>query len=84
MLMQNTLKVTDYLAPKAVTRQQLDWLGDYFYLGKPEYEESIMLRVAIVNYDDSLTGLDGASTNDQYQLSYNARQGYMAKKRGQK
>lgn len=74
--------MADYLAPKAVARQQLDWLGDYFYLGKPEYEESIMLRVAIVNYDDSLTGLDGVQANDQYQLSYNAKQGYLAEKRG--
>lgn len=81
-LMQNTLKVADYLAPKAVTRQQIDWLGDYFYLGKPEYDESIMLRVAIVNHDYSLTGLDGAQANDQYQLSYNAKQGYLAEKRG--
>ncbi|MHB8921593.1 MAG: CRISPR-associated helicase Cas3' [Halothiobacillus sp.] len=78
-LMQNTLKVTDYLAPKAVARKQIDWLGDYFYLGKPEYEESVMLRVALVNHDDSLIGLDSVQVNDKYQLSYNDRVGYVAK-----
>ena len=80
-LMQNTLKVTEYLAPKAVAKSQINWLGDYFYLGKPEYDESVMLRVALVGDDESLHSLDGAQINDQYQLSYNARLGYLANKR---
>jgi CRISPR-associated endonuclease/helicase Cas3 len=80
ILMQNTLKVADYLAPKAVNKSQLNWLGDYFYLGKPEYEESDMLRVALVGDDENLNSLDGSQANDKYQLSYNARQGYQAKK----
>jgi CRISPR-associated endonuclease/helicase Cas3 len=80
-LMQNTLKVTEYLAPKAVAKSQINWLGDYFYLGKPEYNESVMLRVALVGDDENLSSLDGAPINDQYQLSYNARTGYVAKKR---
>jgi CRISPR-associated endonuclease/helicase Cas3 len=79
-LMQNTLKVTDYLAPKPVTKSQINWLGDYFYLGKPEYDESVMLRVALVGDDENLHSLDGAQINDQYQLSYNSRQGYLARK----
>ena len=79
-LMQSTLKVAEYLAPKAVSRQQIDWLGDYFYLGKPEYGESVMLRVALVKDDDSVCGLDGTQANDQYQLSYNTKQGYQTKK----
>jgi len=73
--MQNTLKVTDYLAPKAVRKSQIKWLGDYFYLGKPEYDESVMLRIALVRDDDRLVALDGAQVNDQYQLSYNAHLG---------
>jgi len=81
-LMQNTLKVTDYLAPKAVNKSQLIGLADYFYLGKPEYDESDMLRVALVQEDESLVALDGAQANDKYQLSYNSWQGYLAKKRG--
>jgi len=79
-LMQNTLKVTDYLAPKAVNKSQLIGLADYFYLGKPEYDESDLLRVALVKADESLVALDGAQANDKYQLSYNADIGYVAKK----
>ena len=81
-LMQNTLKVTDYLAPKAVNKSQLIGLADYFYLGKPEYDESDLLRVALVKEDESLVALDGAQANDKYQLSYNSWQGYFAKKMG--
>lgn len=77
-LMQNTLKVAEYLAPKAVSKSEINWLGDYFYLGKPEYDESVMLRVALVGDDEKLSSLDGSHANDKYQLSYNARLGYMA------
>lgn len=79
-LMQNTLKVTDYLAPKSINRSQINWLKDYFYLGRPEFDESL-LRVAIVGDDDSLLALDGAQVNDQYQIFYNSRQGYVANRR---
>lgn len=79
-LMQNTLKVTDYLAPKAINKSRLIGLADYFYLGRPEYDESVMLRVALVQEDESLVALDGAQANDKYQLSYNARTGYLANK----
>lgn len=79
-LMQNTLKVADYLAPKAVNKSQINWLGDYFYLGKPEYDESVMLRVTLVGEDENLNALDGVRINDQYHLSYNFRTGYVAKK----
>ncbi|MBN6741226.1 CRISPR-associated helicase Cas3' [Acidithiobacillus sp. MC6.1] len=79
-LMQSTLNVPEYLAPKVVSRTQIDWLSDYFYLGKPEYEESVMLRLALVRNDDSVCGLDATKANDQYQLSYDAKQGYRTKK----
>lgn len=81
LLTQNTLKVADYLAPKSVSREQIGWLGDYFYLGKPEYDEGVMLRVALVADDESLTGFDGESVSDKYDLSYNASKGYFAKKK---
>ena len=80
-LMLDTLKVADYLAPKALNRAQLSWLGDYFYLGKPEYkEDTVMLRVALVNADESLRSLIGDRVNDQYKTSYNATQGYVTTK----
>jgi CRISPR-associated endonuclease/helicase Cas3 len=81
-LMQNTLKVPDYIAPMVVSRKQIDWLGDYFYLGKPEYEESVLLRVALVGDDDRLHSLDGAQLNDKYILSYSTNLGYLSAKRG--
>lgn len=82
LLQQNTLKVAEYLAPKPINKSQIAWLGDYFYLGKPEYNESNMLRVALVGDDDKLHSLDGTPVNDKYQLSYNAYLGYLTKKRG--
>jgi CRISPR-associated endonuclease/helicase Cas3 len=82
ILQQNTLKIAEYIAPKAVSKSQIAWLGDYFYLGKLEYNESDMLRVALVGDDDKLHSLDGTLVNDKYQLSYNAYLGYLAKKWG--
>lgn len=81
-MQQNTLKMAEYLAPKAVNKSKIAWLGDYFYLGKPEYDESDMLRVALVGNDDKLHSLDGTPVNDKYQLTYNAYLGYLAKKGG--
>ena len=66
ILMENTLKVTDYLAPKAVNKKQIEWLGDYFYLGKPEYDESNLLRVALVDESGVLKSLDSGEVNDNY------------------
>lgn len=78
-LMQNTLKVADYLAPKAVRKTQVDWLGDYFYLGKPEYEESVMLRVALVDESGAVKSLDNNVVNDNYHINYDELIGYQAK-----
>jgi len=80
-LMQNTLKVTDHLAPKAVSKTQIHWLGDYFYLGKPEYEESVMLRVALVDESGAIKSLDNSMVNDSYHISYDALIGYQARKK---
>ena len=78
-LMQNTLKVADYLAPKTISKSQIYWLGDYFYLGRPEYDESVMLRVALVDESGAIKALDMSVVNDRYELSYNALIGYQAK-----
>jgi CRISPR-associated endonuclease/helicase Cas3 len=80
MLMQNTVRVADYLAPKANSKKHIQWLGDYFYLGRPEYEESVMLRVAIVEENGDLTALDKGTINEKYQLTYDVRLGYRADK----
>ena len=40
------------------------------------------LMAVMVGDDGRLVALDGAQANDQYQLPYNARQGYLATKQG--
>jgi CRISPR-associated endonuclease/helicase Cas3 len=80
-LMQYTVKVADYLAPKALSKKQIQWLGDYFYLGRPEYEESVMLRVALVDESGSVKALDRSEVNDGYRVSYDATIGYQASKK---
>jgi CRISPR-associated endonuclease/helicase Cas3 len=80
-LMQNTVKVADYLAPKAISKKQIQWLGDYFYLGRPEYEESVMLRVALVDESGGVKALDRSEVNDSYRVSYDATIGYQASKK---
>lgn len=79
--MQNTVKVADYLAPKAISKKQILWLGDYFYLGRPEYEESVMLRVALVDESGSVKALDRSEVNDSYRVFYDATIGYQASKK---
>ena len=76
MLMQSTLKVTDYLAPNAVSKTRINWLGDYFYLGRPEYEESDMLRVALVDESGAVKSLDNGAISDGYLISYDLATGY--------
>lgn len=80
VLMQNTLKIADRLAPNATSKTQIQWLGDYFYLGRPEYEESVMLRVALVDESGAVKSLDNRVINDSYHISYDALIGYQANK----
>lgn len=79
MLMQNTLKVTDYLAPSAVTRVQLKWLADYFYLGKPELDESVSLRVGLVDQSGAVKSISNVA-NDNYSIEYDEIKGYQTNK----
>lgn len=84
-LMQNTLKVADYLAPDAVNKTRINWLGDYFYLGRPEYEESVMLRVALVDESGAVKSLDNSLANSSYRIHYDPVIGYQTiKKEGTK
>lgn len=80
-LLQNTLKVADYLTPKAISKTQIQWLGDYFYLGRPEYDESVMLRVALVDDSGAVNSLDSSVVNDSYHINYDASIGYQTNKK---
>lgn len=84
VLMRNTLKVADYLAPAAISRSKIQWLADYFYLGKPEYDESIMLRVALVEDSGVVKSLDNSVANTNYHIYYDSLIGYQVKNKGEK
>ena len=77
-LLQNTVRVAEYLAPKPITGNGLDWLKDYIYLGKPNEESR--LRVAKIKESDGLMSLEGGIALENYQLEYNQKLGYQANK----
>jgi CRISPR-associated endonuclease/helicase Cas3 len=79
-LMRNTVRVAEHLAPKAISRTHVRWLGDYFYLGRPDNDENALLRVALVDQSGDLRSLDQGIVNDQYHLSYDTTFGYRATK----
>lgn len=77
-LLQNSVRVADYLAPKAIAVNSLDWLQDYLYLGKHEGESR--LRVAKVLDSDVVVSLDGSEALAQYSIQYDQYLGYQAAK----
>ena len=77
-LLQNTVRVAEYLAPKPIIGNGLDWLKDYIYLGK--HNEETRLRVAKVKQSDELMSLEGGKALENYQLEYNQTLGYQANK----
>ena len=79
ILSKNTVRVAQYIAPEPVSQKQLKGLKDYFYLGNPTEEDSL-LRIAIVGDDDSLVTLNQGAASPTYQLSYNKVLGYKANK----
>ncbi len=78
-LLKNSLQVADHFAPKSVPITELTWLKEYFYLGNPSQDESL-LRIAIVNECDEVKNLMGGVASDKYQLSYDKTIGYQANK----
>ncbi len=80
-LIQSTVKAANYLAPKAVSKKEIDWLEDYFYLGRGKDDEIASLRVALVAESGLLKTFDNSVINDTYRLTYDATLGYQAIKR---
>ena len=78
-LQQNVVLVPEYLAP-ATSPKQIQWLKDYVYIG--EWDES-PFRVALVQTDGCVRGIDSGSASESYDLSYNSVQGYRAQKRNE-
>lgn len=77
-LLQNTVRVADYLAPKALAGNSLDWLQDYLYLGKHEGESR--LRVAKVLDSGVVVSLDGGEAAEKYTIQYDQQLGYQSSK----
>lgn len=77
-LLENTVRVAEYLAPKPIIGNGLDWLQDYIYLGRANEESR--LRVAKVKESDGLMSLEGGKALENYQLYYNQKLGYQANK----
>jgi CRISPR-associated endonuclease/helicase Cas3 len=77
-LLNNTVQVSNHHAPQALPIKELSWLSEFFYLGNPEFGESL-LRVALVNESDEIKSLFGGEASEKYQLSYNNWQGYHKK-----
>jgi CRISPR-associated endonuclease/helicase Cas3 len=78
-LLQNTVRVAEYLAPKAIVGNGLDWLQEYIYLGKAEGGEN-RLRVAKVLDSDVVVSLDGGEALEKYSIQYDQHLGYQADK----
>ncbi|MES9880456.1 MAG: CRISPR-associated helicase Cas3' [Sedimenticola sp.] len=66
-------------APNQVPRKSLAWLQDYLYLGPRDHETS-WLRIALIQPDGELYGLSGGAASGEYQLSYDNKIGYQARK----
>jgi CRISPR-associated endonuclease/helicase Cas3 len=78
-LLQNTVRVADYLAPKPIAGNGLDWLADYLYLGKSELGEN-RLRVAKVQDSGNVVALNDGVASDSYSIQYDQYLGYQSKK----
>jgi len=78
-IISNTVHIAEYLAPAAVPINRMKWLEDYVYLGHQNDEES-RLRIAIVHPSGEIKALDGSNPSSKYQLEYDNRLGYQAKK----
>jgi len=74
---QNVVMVPEYLAP-STPRRHVKWLEEYVYLG--DWDES-PFRVALVTADGTLSGVDGGTALDGYELKYTSTSGYSASKR---
>lgn len=77
-LLQNTVRVAEYLAPKPIVGNGLDWLQEYIYMGKAEGENR--LRVAKVLDSGAVVSLDGGEALEKYSIQYDQYLGYQADK----
>lgn len=79
-LAQNIVHVKSYQAPLPMERSEISWLGDYFYIGKPDQDdENIPLRIGIVG-QDGIIHHPHYRKNNYYRMSYHSLIGYTTEK----
>lgn len=74
-LLQNTVLIAEYLAPKAPDLSGLSWLQDYLHVSSDQG-----LRLIKVLESGSIVSLHGTTACDKYKLHYNAQLGYWAER----
>lgn len=78
-LSENIVRVADYLAPQTISKQDLNWVEGYLYLGNKKYGEAL-LRVARVQSNGMLKSIDYSAASLDYSLCYDVYLGYQAEK----
>ncbi len=79
-LMQNIVHVKSYQAPLPMERSEMSWLGDYFYIGNPDYDDkNVPLRIGIVS-QDGIIHHPHHRKNNYYRMSYHSLIGYTTEK----
>jgi CRISPR-associated endonuclease/helicase Cas3 len=78
-LLKNTVHVATYHSPSKISIKELNWLKEFVYLGDLKFEDSL-LRVALVDESSEMKSLMNGLACGDYQLSYDDRLGYQAKK----
>ena len=78
-LQRQLVKVPPEQAAEPALRRSLHWLEEYLYLGSRDHETA-RLRVALVQPDGELQGLNGGAASPDYQLVYDGQRGYQATK----
>jgi CRISPR-associated endonuclease/helicase Cas3 len=78
-LMEQIIRVPEYLAPNFLQRTELNWLSPYLYVST---EDSERIRLAICEKSGSIRALGERVVNEFYEISYSPLLGYSAKKKG--
>ncbi len=78
VLIENTVSVAAYMAPKKIPYRDMEWLKGYAYIG--DAEESA-LRVGRVTDSGNIENLNHTEAGDNYRLAYSSEIGYTAEKK---
>ncbi len=81
LLSENIVTVAEHIAPMPLLRAEVEWLGDYLFIGTPEFEEAVPLRIGTVDSGDLVRCHNRSEANTRYHTTYNQRLGYCAVKR---